>query len=114
MIWKAVIIFISTLQSVTIGSTVQWDASSEAARYILYGSTNGLGSILDATVRIDVGTNQIASINMLPPGNWTIGVTAVSIDGLESELSNLVMIQIDEVLRIRSSPKTRGAAFIGF
>jgi hypothetical protein len=79
---------------------LQWDASPDAAtmllNYRLYAHTNGLDytTRTNALVRVGVGTNLTAQLDLLKPGVWTFAASAITTNGIESGFSNFVVVEV--------------------
>lgn len=75
-----------------------WDASpsSGVASYRLYAHTNNLAttSLSNAVVKLSAGTNLTATVSNLVSGKWWFAATAVNALGIESDMSNVLLVEI--------------------
>lgn len=74
-----------------------WDASpTTGVSYRLYAHTNSLSktNLAASVVKVDVGTNLVATVDQIQAGKWWFTVTAVSQEGLESLPSNVVQAEV--------------------
>ena len=60
--------------------------------YVLYASTNAL-TLQSYTVRTNVGTNLVATVQTLRAGQWQFGATAMK-DLVESDMSPVLPVEI--------------------
>jgi len=75
-----------------------WDASPSpgVAGYRLYGHTNTLAptNLSSAVLKLDTGTNRVATVAGAAPATWHFWATAVSTNGIESGPSNELVAQV--------------------
>lgn len=74
-----------------------WDASpsTNVVGYILYAGTNN-PALTNVAERINTGTNQTVVVDFVKRGSWFFWVTAHEAQGVESEPSNIVQVQVPE------------------
>lgn len=74
-----------------------WTASpsTNVTGYMLYAGTNS-PSITNVAERINAGTNQIIAISFVKSGSWFFWVTAHDSNGVESEPSSTLQVQVPD------------------
>lgn len=94
------VISIISIAFVAIASDLRlaWNPSTTpGVSYILYASTNSLGATnlaAEATARIDCGTNTQVELAGIMPSQWKFAVTARTQPGIESDPSNILIVEI--------------------
>lgn len=77
---------------------VAWEASpsTNVTAYVLYAHTNTLTetNLINAAVRVSVGTNLSASVLFTNTGRWHLVATARDASGVESEPSNQLVLSV--------------------
>jgi hypothetical protein len=73
-----------------------WDYPPDyrVGHFNLYVSTNYLYSTALTEPGINTGTNQTCTVTDLAPGRWFFAATAVSVDGIESSLSQVISVEV--------------------
>lgn len=86
---------------------VAWDASPAAAFYWVKWGTNAA----TASFTLNTGTNLTAALTNLSAGRWYVWATAVSAQGIESDPSNVLALDVPAAPVIRL--QLQGAAELG-
>lgn len=90
-----IVLFLFLVSCKASSIPLAWDAGSPGCSYSLYASTNAItqANYSASVVRVNVGTNLTATVDIAAPGKWWFCATAVK-DDVESAISNVIQVEV--------------------
>lgn len=93
-----IVLLAAQLSCLAVDVPLAWDAPTNgvAASYVLYASNTAFTStnFHSATIRLPLPPATQVTLNNIAPGNYWFTVTLIAANGLESDCSNILPVQV--------------------
>lgn len=94
----ALIVVAASLVCRAVDIPLLWDAPADGVpqSYVLYASTNAITptNFHSATIKVPLPPSTGATLKDIVPGTWWFTVSCVVSNGLESDCSNILAVQV--------------------